>query len=215
MTPFEFYFYSSGAIEEEWDAKELLTNRVTALVGSGFGGVTILALMLGAGVVLFPQRADVKSLADAAGPIETSLGGTGLALFLLGTFGVSLGAGLENALSGAYSVCQCFGWDWGKKGRPREAPLFHLVYLTMLVVAVGLALSGLDPIGLATATMALAGATLPFTFVPLLIVANDADYMGQQRNTRSMNLVAWVVLGLLLVVTLATLPLLVLAGGGS
>src|SRR6266542_1757497 len=39
MTPFQFFFYSSGAIEEEWDAKDFITNRITSSVGSIFGAV--------------------------------------------------------------------------------------------------------------------------------------------------------------------------------
>jgi manganese transport protein len=139
----------------------------------------------------------------------------GLGLFLLGAFAVSMGAGLETALSGAYSICQYFGWDWGKKGRPREAPMFHLIYLAMLLVAMLLAYARVDPIQVTVLTLAVAAAALPFTFLPLLIVANDADYMGDQKNTLAINVVAWIVLGLLCAVTLAVLPLLILSGGGG
>jgi manganese transport protein len=215
MTPYQFYFYSSGAIEDEWSGEDLLLNRVTSLLGSSFGGVVDLALIILAALVLFPANADVNSLADAGQPIRQSLGGMGWALFLVGAFAVSMGAGLETALSGAYTVCQFFGWDWDKKGRPRQAPLFHLGYIVMLIAAMALAYTHVDPIKLTVVTMAVAGATLPFTFLPLLIVANDADYMGDQKNTLPINVVAWVVLALLSLVTLATIPLLVVTGGGS
>ncbi|MHB8618312.1 MAG: NRAMP family divalent metal transporter [Chloroflexota bacterium] len=147
ITPYQFVFYSSGAIEEEWTGSDLLTNRITAILGSSFGAVIDFALIVIAGTVLFPRHASVNTLADAARPTMASLGPVGLALFLVGTFAVSMGAGLETALSGTYALCQFFGWDWGKKGRPRSAPLFHLVYLAMFVVALILAYTGVDPIG--------------------------------------------------------------------
>ncbi|SRR5579884_26145 len=215
MTPYQFYFYSSGAIEDEWGGQDLVVNRVTALLGSVFGAMIDVALMIAAALVLFPRHAPASSLGDAGLPIWESLGRGGWALFLLGAFAVSMGAGLECALSGAYSVCQFFGWDWGKRGKPREAPMFHLGYLVMLLLAVALAATGIDPIQLTVVTMAVAAATLPFTFVPLLIVANDRDYMGEQRNTLAINLVAGIVLGLLLVVTVATIPLVLLSGGSG
>ena len=215
MTPYQFYFYSSGAIEEEWDGDDLLFNRITSIIGSAFGAIIIVALMVGAAVVLYPEGSAVTSLVDAGRPIAESLGGVGWALFLIGTFSVSMGAGLETALSGAYATCQYFGWDWGKRGRPHQAPLFHLGYLVMLVVAIALAATGVDPIKLTIVTLAVAAASLPFTFLPLLIVANDRDYMGEQRNTRPVNVAATVVLILLLVVTIATVPLLIMTGGGS
>ena len=215
MTPYQFYFYSSGAIEEEWGGRDLLINRVTALLGSAFGAVICFALVVAAAIVLYPHHAQVSSLGDAGSPITQSLGPIGLALFIVGAFAVSMGAGLETALSGAYAFCQYSGWDWGKHGAPREAPMFHLGYLVMLALAVVIALTGVDPIQLTLVTMAVAGATLPFTFVPLLIVANDEEYMGNQKNTLSVNLIAGIVLAVLLVATVATIPLLVVTGGGS
>lgn len=213
MTPYQFYFYSSGAIEDEWGGQDLITNRITTLVGSGFGAIIDLALVVVAALVLFPHHATVSTLGDAGSPITFALGTIGWGLFIIGAFAVSLGAGLETALSGAYALCQYFGWDWGKKGRPRQAPLFHLGYLVMLVLAVILAYTRIDPIQLTVITMAIGAMTLPFTFLPLLIVANDPEYMGEQKNTAATNLVAVIMLGLLIVVTITTIPLLLLTGG--
>lgn len=214
MTPYQFYFYSSGAIEDEWNGKDLLINRVTAIVGSILGAGVDFALVVVAALVLFPLHAQVNALADAGRPIAMSLGTVGWILFVVGAFAVSMGAGLETALSGAYAFCQYFGWDWGKKGCPAQAPAFHLGYLVMLVLSLAIAFTGVDPIQLSLVTMAVAAATLPFTFAPLLIVANDRLYMGEQKNPLLVNVVAYVILGLLVVVTLASIPLLIITGGG-
>lgn len=215
MTPYQFYFYSSGAIEDEWDGKDLLVNRVTAIVGSLLGATVDLALVIAAAMVLFPLHAQVNSLADAGRPITVSLGTIGSILFIVGAFSVSMGAGLETAMSGAYAFCQYFGWDWGKKACPARTPMFHLGYIVMLVLSLLIAFTGVNPIQLSLVTMAVAAATLPFTFAPLLIVANDRLYMGEQKNTPAVNLVSYVILALLVVVTLATIPLLIITGGGS
>jgi manganese transport protein len=215
MTPYQFYFYSSGAVEEEWTGQDLVVNRVTSIVGSAFGAGIAFGLTVIAGLVLFPQHAQVATLGDAGLPIKHSLGTIGWAFFIVGAFAVSMGAGLETALSGSYAVCQYFGWDWGKKGRPSQAPVFHLGYIVMLLVAVLLAYTGIDPVRLTVVTLVVAAATLPFTFAPLLIVANDPDYMGEQKNTRAINVVALIMLWLLVLVTIAAIPLLILTGGGS
>jgi manganese transport protein len=214
MTPYQFAFYASGALEEEWGGEDLVTNRITAMVGSLFGGGIDLALIVIAALVLFPRHADVSTLRDAAEPVSSSLGLVGLVLFGIGAFAVSMGAGLETALSGAYSVCQYFGWDWGKQGRPRDAPMFTLIYLAMLLVAIVIAFTGVDPIQLTVVTMAAAAVALPFTFLPLLIVANDADYVGDQVNRPALNAAAIVILVLLTLVAVAAVPLFLLSGGG-
>jgi Mn2+/Fe2+ NRAMP family transporter len=215
MTPYQFYFYSSGAIEEEWDGQDLVVNRATAVLGSVCGSTIYAGLILVAALVLFPRHAEITSIADAGQPIREALGSLGWAFFLFGVFAVSLGAGLENALAGAYALCQYVGWDWGKEGAPAEAPLFHFTYLAMLLVALAVAGTGVDPVKLAAVTMAVAGATLPFTFVPLLAVANDRAVVGDQHNNVAINVAAGAVLAILVVVALAAIPLLLLSGGGS
>ena len=49
MTPYEIYFYSSGAIEEKWSRKDIVTNRVTTFVGFSFGAILVVAMMVAAG----------------------------------------------------------------------------------------------------------------------------------------------------------------------
>jgi Mn2+/Fe2+ NRAMP family transporter len=85
----------------------------------------------------------------------------------------------------------------------------------MIVLAVVIAYTRVDPIQLTTVTMAAAAVALPFTFLPLLIVANDREYVGEQRNRAALNLVAILILALLCLVTLAAIPLFVLSGGGG
>src|SRR5579884_3404025 len=84
MTPYQFYFYSSGAVEEEWSGPDLLVNRVTSLVGSCFGAIIDLALIVVAALVLFPHHAQVNTLGDAGLPTRQSLGLVGWWLFIVG-----------------------------------------------------------------------------------------------------------------------------------
>jgi Mn2+/Fe2+ NRAMP family transporter len=46
MTPYEVYFYSSGAVEDQWGLKELGLNKVTAIIGYGLGALLSFALMI-------------------------------------------------------------------------------------------------------------------------------------------------------------------------
>jgi manganese transport protein len=215
MTPYQFFFYSSGAVEEEWTGEDLIVNRATSVLGSFFGGTVAFALMVGAAVVLFPKGVKVATLTDAGQPVREALGTAGFVIFLAGVFAVSLGAAIETSFSGAYAVCQYFGWDWGKQGTPREAPLFSLTYLVMVLAAVIIAITGVDPIKITIISLAAAAASLPFTFGPLLIVANDPEFVGDQANSRAVNVVALMILSLLLLVTIGVIPLLILTGGGS
>jgi len=65
--------------------------------------------------------------------------------------------------------------------------VFTLWYLVAILATVAIGVSGIDPIKLTIYTTALAAFSLPFTFAPLLVIANDARYMGEQRNGRLAN----------------------------
>jgi Mn2+/Fe2+ NRAMP family transporter len=215
MTPYEIYFYSSGAIEEKWTGDDIVTNRVTAFVGMGFGMLIAFAMMLVAAQTFFPHGIEPQSFGDIRAPLVSELGQLGLVAFLIGAFFTTSGAALEVALSTAYAACQFFGWNWGQNHNPKNAPIFTAWYLVAILAAVVIGLTGIDPIQLTIYTTALAAFSLPFTFAPLLIIANDERYMGEQRNGRLANAASLFFLVVLSIVTVGTIPLFILSGGGG
>jgi manganese transport protein len=61
----------------------------------------------------------------------------------------------------------------------------------------------------------LAAAALPLTYFPILVVANDPDYMGNSVNGRITNAIGTVYLVLLLLVAVATIPLMIVTKAGA
>jgi manganese transport protein len=215
MTPYEVFFFSSGAVEDGWTKKDLNVNRANVYLGFPLGGVLSLAIMASAALVLRPRGITAGHLSQIALPVALTLGRAGVAFLLVGMFAAIFSAALETALSAGYTVSQFFGWQWGTYVRPREAARFHLVVLLSIVFAVGLALSTLDPIKVTEYSIVLAAAALPLTYFPILVVANDPTYMGEATNSRPLNAVATVYLVLLLALSLATIPLMILTKGGA
>jgi Mn2+/Fe2+ NRAMP family transporter len=64
-------------------------------------------------------------------------------------------------------------------------------------------------------SIVLAAAALPLTYFPILVVANDSDYMGDKTNSRVLNAVAFAYLVLLVAVSIATIPLMIITKGGA
>ncbi len=213
MTPYQFDFYSSGVIEERWAERDLMRNRVVAITGTAFGAVVTLGLMAAGGKALYNRDVPVDTIRHAASPTAEAFGHTGLYLFIIGVLAVSLAASIELCLSGGYAMCQYYGWDWGKSAPARKAPAFNLIYVAMILVAAVIVLLPVNPISFTTVTMALGAAALPFTFIPLLLIANDRRVMGRQRNTRATNVLAIIVLSVLVCITVMTVPLLVITHG--
>ena len=69
MTPYEVFFFSSGAVEEGWTVKDLAQSRANVLVGFPLGGVLSLAIAGCAAVVLLPQLIAVTALSQVMLPV--------------------------------------------------------------------------------------------------------------------------------------------------
>lgn len=215
MTPYEVFFFSSGAVEDHWTRRDLMVNRANVYLGFPLGGLLSLAIMAGAAVVLKPHGIDADHLSQMALPVAVGLGKVGLAILYLGMFAAIFSAALETSLSAGYTVAQFFGWQWGKYVRPHEAARFHLVVMLSIVAAVGLVLATIDPIKLTEYSIVLSAAALPLTYFPILVVANDPAYVAEFSNSRLTNVVGFAYLVLLLGVSIATIPLMIWTRAGA
>ena len=83
------------------------------------------------------------------------------------------------------------------------------------MLASALALTTVDPIKVTEYSIVLAAAALPLTYFPILVVANDPEYMGEKTNSRFSNAVAFAYLALLIVVSVATIPLMIVTKAGA
>ena len=215
MTPYEVIFFSSGAVEEKWDRHYLNVNRLNVYLGFPLGGLLSIGIMAATTAMFAPAGITVDTLPQVGLPVAFALGKLGLAVLLLGIFAATFGAALETALSAGYSVAQYLGWQWGKYVRPREAGRFHLVVLIAIATSLLFAASGVDPVKVTEYSIVLSAAALPLTYFPILLVANDRDYMGDKVNGRLLNALGVVYLALLGVVAVATIPLMIITKAGA
>ena len=215
MTPYEVFFFSSGAVEEGWSTTDLIVNRMNVYLGFPLGGALALAVMVAATLFLQPRGIDPTHLSQVALPVVLVLGKVGLAFTIFAFFAATFGAALETGLSCGYTIAQYFGWQWGKYVKPAQAARFHLVMLVSVVTGALLILTTIDPIKLTEYMLVLSAAALPLTYFPILVVANDPDYMGSKVNSRFTNAAGSVLLVILVVTMLAAGPLMIVTKAGQ
>jgi manganese transport protein len=215
MTPYEVYFYSSGAVEDRWGIKDLRLNNVTAIIGYALGGFLSFALMIVAGVLFLPQGISPEFLGTPALAAEHELGQVGLLLALVGILFAVGGAAIETSFSGAYNVAQFFGWRWGKKERPAAAPRFTLAWLVIFALALLIVMTGYDPVKLTEYSVIFSVVALPLTYLPILLVANDRTYMGPHANGRLANVLGGAYFVVILLIAISAIPLMLLTNGGQ
>jgi Mn2+/Fe2+ NRAMP family transporter len=215
MTPYEVFFFSSGAVEEDWSTEDLSVSRANVFIGFPLGALLSLAIMAAAALILQPRNISVEQLSQVALPVSLVLGKVGLAIVIFGFFITTFGAALETGLSSGYAAAQYFGWQWGKFVKPREAPRFHLIVLGSIIVALLLGITSLDPVKITEYSVVLSAAALPLTYFPILVVANDPDYMGDHVNRPWSNAIATVYLVIVVAVAVATIPLMIATKAGQ
>jgi Mn2+/Fe2+ NRAMP family transporter len=215
LMPYEVFFFSSGGVEEKWSEQDIPVARANILVGFPIGALLTLALMAGGSLVLGPRSIEVSQLYQAALPTTDALGRIGLALAIFGFVACTFGAAVETMLSCGYMVAQHFGWAWGKMVRPRDDARFHLVLIVTIVIATLFTFSGYDPIKLTEYVVVFSAAALPLTYFPVLVAANDPNYMGSRVNGKFSNAVGFAFLVLILIVSVATIPLMILTRAGA
>ena len=215
MTPYEVFFFSSGAVEEGWTRKDLATSRANVLVGFPLGGLLSIAIAGCAAVVLLPESIAVTSLSQVVLPVAQAGGMLALSFAIVGILAATFGAALETTLSTGYTLAQYLGWSWGKFRRPAQAARFHVAMIVVLLIAVGILATGVDPIAVTEISVVFSAVALPLTYLPILLVANDPEYMGEHVNGRGMNAIAMVYLVIIVVAALAAIPLLVVTGAGA
>jgi manganese transport protein len=215
LSPYEVYFYSSGGVESEWSPKDVGLNRANAIVGYALGGTLSLALMIVGATVFLGHGISPQHLGTVALGAGDPLGKIGLLLALVGILFAVGGASIDTLFSGAYNLAQFCGWEWGRYRHPKGAPRFAVTWLVLLVLAMGIVMTGVDAVALTEYAVIFSVVALPLTYVPILLVANDKAYMGRYGNGRLANVLGLVYLVVLAVVALTAIPLMVLTNVGQ
>jgi manganese transport protein len=215
MTPYEVYFYSSGGVEEGWTEKDLGLNKLNAIVGYGLGGFLSFSLMITGGALFLGQGIEPSFLGTIALGAQVPLGEIGLVLALVGILFAVGGASIDTLFAGAYNLAQFLGWEWGRYRSNAGAPRFTLTWMVLLVLALVVVMTGVDPVQLTEFSVIFSVVALPLTYLPILLVANDRAYMGAHANGRVANTLGLVYLVIIMIVSLSAIPLMILTNVGQ
>jgi manganese transport protein len=215
MTPYEVYFYSSGGVEEGWTPKNLGLNKANAIIGYGLGGFLSFALMIVGGTLFLAEGIEPETLGTIALGAQVPLGQIGLLLALIGILFAVGGASIDTLFAGAYNLAQFMGWEWGRYRTNAGAPRFTLTWMVLLLLALGIVVTGVDPVQLTEYAVIFSVVALPLTYLPILLVANDRSYMGRYVNGRVANTLGIAYFILIIFISLTAIPLMILTNVGQ
>jgi Mn2+/Fe2+ NRAMP family transporter len=182
VSPYLLNFYASGTIEEKMTEPELWVNTVTSYVGTAFGTVVSMGILVTSAMVLGPQHIHVDSFEQAAQMFAPVFGRWAIALFAVSLGIGCFGAAVEIALNAGYVSAQVFGWSWGANRPRRSAARFTAAFTVVLGLATVIALAGFDPLRVTTICVALTVVVMPALVLPFLVLMNDERFVKTHPN---------------------------------
>jgi Mn2+/Fe2+ NRAMP family transporter len=213
IAPWMQFYLQSSIVEKGIRVKDYNASRLDVVIGSIFTDLVAWFIIVACAATLFVHGMGAINVAsDAAEAMRPLAGDYAFILFAFGLFNASLFAASILPLSTAYTVCEGLGVESGVDKTFKEAPFFYWLYTLLIVGGAGtvLILPDAQLINFAIFSQMLNGVLLPVIIILMLLLINRKDLMGEHRNSRAWNVIAWstsvIVIGLTLVMLWSLIP---------
>ena len=207
ISPYMQLYVQSAVAEKGVAPADYAVTRADVYIGSLFANIVAVLIMVATGATLFVRGVTVQSAADAAAALAPVAGPLAGVLFGVGLLGASLLAAGVLPLATAYGLAEAFGFEKGVNQGWRDAPVFLGIFTGLIALGVLVVLiPGLPLLTVLLVTQLINALALPFVLFSVLKLVNDPGVMGEHRNGRAYNAIAWVTA---IVVSLLSLAILV------
>jgi Mn2+/Fe2+ NRAMP family transporter len=213
IAPWMQFYLQSSIVEKGIRVKDYAASRLDVIIGSLFTDIVAWFIIVACAATLYVHgMGAIQTAADAAEAMRPLAGDYAFILFAFGLFNASLFAASILPISTAYTVCEGLGVESGVDKTFKEAPFFYWLY--SLLIAGGaltvLLLPDAQLINVAILSQVLNGVLLPVVIILMLMLINRKDLMGEYKNSRLWNIIAWatsiIVIGMTLVMLWGMIP---------
>ena len=209
IAPWMMFYIQSSVVEKGITLKNLKYSKIDAVLGAIVVNVVAFFIVIACAATINAHGIQVTDVVDVSTALAPLAGQYASLLFAFGFLNASLFAASILPLSTAYYVCESLGFEAGVSKSFREAPVFHGLYLGLIIMAVIIImLPNVPLLSILYLSQVANGILLPFLLILMLLIINDKRIMGEHVNSRLFNYIAWatviIVMGLSisLVVTL-------------
>src|SRR6478672_11432843 len=207
IAPWMQFYLQASIVEKGVTARQYATSRLDVVIGCLFAAIVAWFIVVACAATLHSVgKYTIESGADAAQALRPLAGEYAYLLFAAGLFNASLFAASILPISTSYVVCEGLGFESGLDKRFEEAPAFYWLYTLLIVFGAGVILLPRFPLFRVMVLSQVAnGVLLPFVLIFVLLLNNDSELMGEHVNSRGFNIVAWVTVVVMILLTLAML----------
>ncbi|MGE5242803.1 MAG: Nramp family divalent metal transporter [Betaproteobacteria bacterium] len=207
IAPWMQFYLQASVVEKGITPRQYRASRWDVVLGCLFTDIVAWFIIVACAATLFAAgHHEVRDAADAAQALRPLAGEYAYLLFAAGLFNASLFAASILPISTAYAVCEGLGFESGLDKEFQEAPVFYWLYTLLIVLGAGvLLLPRLPLVYILVQSQVINGIVLPLVLVPMLLLTNDRELMGDFVNPRWYNIVAWITVVTVVLLTLAAL----------
>jgi NRAMP (natural resistance-associated macrophage protein)-like metal ion transporter len=213
IAPWMQFYLQSSIVEKGIRVKDYAASRLDVIVGSLFTDIVAWFIIVACAATLFVHGMGAITFAsDAAEAMRPLAGDYAFLLFAFGLFNASVFAASILPISTAYTVAEGLGLESGVDKTFKEAPFFYWLFTLLIVggAATVLVLPDSQLVNFAVLSQVLDGVLLPVVIILMLMLINRHDLMGEYKNTRLWNLIAWgtsiIVIGMTFVMLWGMIP---------
>jgi len=215
IAPWMQFYLQSAVVEKRITVKEYGYTRADVLIGSIMTDVVAWFIIVACGATIFAHHLHVETVKDAAQALFPLAGAYAGALFAVGLINASLFSASVLPLATSYYVCEALGFQSGIDRTIRQAPVFYGLYIALIVGACAVVLlPGAPLLQILFLSQVANGVLLPFILIFMLLLVNRKRLMGAYTNSRTFNVIAWVTVIVMIVLTLALVVTQVFHVGG-
>ncbi|MCK9390551.1 MAG: Nramp family divalent metal transporter [Syntrophales bacterium] len=204
IAPWMQFYLQSSVVDKGLKAEDYAYTRVDIIVGSFTVNIVAFFIIMLCAVTLFQQGIKIETAKDAAQALAPLAGTYCTWLFAFGLLNASLFAASILPLSTAYTICEAFGWESSVNHKFTEAPQFYWLYSLMIFLGAAIILFPNMPlVAIMYYSQVINGMLLPFILIFMLLLINDRRIMGDYVNGKLMNIVTWLTVGVLILLSVA------------
>jgi NRAMP (natural resistance-associated macrophage protein)-like metal ion transporter len=203
IAPWMQFYQQSAVVEKGITADQYHFTRLDVVVGCVLAIVVAFFMMVACASTIYSHGLKIETAADAALALKPLVGAHASSLFAFGLFNASIFGACILPLSTAFYICEGMGWESGVDKDFEQAPQFFWLFTIIIVISAGLILFPKAPlIMIMFISQVVNGAVLPFVLFFMILLINDKRLMGEFVNGPVFNVVAWLTVVTMIILTI-------------
>ncbi len=208
IAPWMIFLAQNNVVDKGAGVESLPYQRIDAVTGSVLGCLIAWFIIITTGTILHPQGIVIDEAADAARALAPIAGPFAEKLFAAGLVAASFLAACVLPGVTSSAVCEAFGWERGENRTWEEAPTYKTISTIVIISGVVVVLTpNINLFQMMVTAQVIAGVLLPVLLFFLIFIINDKRIMGKFTNGRVWNVLTWLTI---IIVTILTIAMFVL-----